>query len=334
MAQRISDILRIGIIRLCDVAPYLMAAELDLYRQAGLRVELAFELGWASIKHKIAYGELDAAQALAPLPLSIAAGFGVAPTPCRALTVTSRLGNALTLSRGIQERGVRTAEDFRRDARSPTRTRHYTLGIVSLDSSHHFLLRQWLRQTGLDPDHDVKIVVVPPGQALRNLRAQTLDGYCVGEPWNSLAVREGLGWCPALSHDLVPGHPEKVLLACESQLAARPEQFAALTQVLTQACMFCANPENIPQIARTLRRKSILGPAATGVEKTLRGEFDRGNGQGLQMEPVIDFGCEGRFTPDASDLDWIQRGATDAGWLALGEHELKSLAERVYAPLG
>ena len=38
-----------------------------------------------------------------------------------------------------------------------------------------------------------------------NLAAGTIDGYCAGEPWNTLAVREGAGWCPAWSAAQAPG---------------------------------------------------------------------------------------------------------------------------------
>ena len=46
----------------------------------------------------------------------------------------------------------------------------------------------------------------------RNLTAGHIDGYCVGEPWNSESILNGQGWCPATSAELATGHPEKVLL--------------------------------------------------------------------------------------------------------------------------
>lgn len=199
---------RIGMVRLTDAAPYIMAGELGYYKEAGLRVELTWELGWSSIKHKLAYRQIEAAHALAPMALSMASGYEVAATPCRVLMITSRMGNAITLSQYIRERGVSDAEEFRQEVRSSRARTRYTLGVVAMDSCHHILLRQWLKGLSLVPDKDVRIVVIPPGQALRNLRAQTLDGYCVGEPWNSMAVRENLGWVLALSHELSPRHME------------------------------------------------------------------------------------------------------------------------------
>jgi len=323
-------VLRIGLVRLLDAAPYVLAGELGYYEEAGLRVELSWELGWATIKHKVAYGALDAAHALAPLALSIGAGYGVAAAPCRALMVSSRLGNAITLSSGIRERGVTTADDFRAEVRSARGQRLYKLGVVALDSCHNFLMRQWLRDIRLDPDHDVKIVVIPPGQAVRNLRAGTLDGYCVGEPWNTVAVREGIGWCPATSEDLAPGHPEKVLLAPREKIEARPREFIALAEAVSRACRFCDDPENFSRLARQMRRTGVLSSSAQGAEKVLRGQFDRGDGAGAQPHAMISFARDGETAITAADVAWLLNGAKNAHWEGVDPEGLSAVAVDSY----
>lgn len=330
-AQRSADTdFRIGMVRLTDAVPYIMAGELGYYREAGLSVQLSWELGWSSIKHKIAYRQLDAAHALAPMALSITHGNEVAAVPCRSLLVSSRMGNGITLAQHIRERGVSNAEDFRQEVRSSRGRLRYTLGVPSMDSSHHILLRRWLRNLQLDPDKDVRIIVIPPGQALRNLRAHTLDGYCVGEPWNSIAVLDGLGWVMALSQDLSPGHVEKVLLAREDLCREKPEAVNALTDVLKQACRFCANPENAAIVARKLRRNVALGPAARGMERILRGSFDYGDGGKLRELPVIEFCTDGQHRISDADLHWLVDGCIDCGWLRAAPEEAKLLAQQVY----
>lgn len=305
--------IKIGLVRLADAAPFILAGELGYYEEAGLRVSLSWELGWASIKHKIAYGQLDAAHALAPLPLSLSLGLNIARTAAVALLVTSRLGNAITLSSSFRERGVSNTDEFRQEVRSSRGKRRYVFGVVSLESSHHILLRTWLRQTGIDPDKDVRIVVVPPGQAIRNLRARTLDGYCVGEPWNSLAVREQQGWCPALSHEIAPAHPEKVLLARMDRVEESPERFRALVEALQKASEYCASPDNAALIARKMRKATILGTAAQGMERILRGEFDRGDGTGEARLPIIRFCQKNDSSVSRSDMSWIAEGMQDCG---------------------
>ena len=56
---------RIGFIPLADCAPLLVAEALDLFRKQGVRVELSCEVGWATIREKLLYGQVDAAHAIA-----------------------------------------------------------------------------------------------------------------------------------------------------------------------------------------------------------------------------------------------------------------------------
>lgn len=321
--------LRIGLVRLTDATPYIIAGEMGYYAEAGLTVHLSWELGWASIKHKMAYGQLDAAHALATMPLTLSYGVGVAASPMVALMATSRLGNAITLSTRFRDRGVTNAEEFRQEVRSSRGKTKYTLGVVSEDSTHHILLRNWLKQCHLDPDKDVRIIVVPPGQALRNLRAHTLDGYCVGEPWNSFAVKEDLGWCPTLSEEMAPGHLEKVLMVRKDHVETAPDRYKRLTKVIQKACAYCANPENFTNVARKMRKASILGPVAQGMEATLRGEFDRGNGTHTDALPIIRFskGPEDEITK--ADMLWLLEGIRDCGIIAdevtIGSKALESI---------
>ncbi|WOO39919.1 CmpA/NrtA family ABC transporter substrate-binding protein [Rubellicoccus peritrichatus] len=323
--------LRIGMVRLTDAAPFIIAGEMGLFKEQGLEVRLSWELGWASIRHKIAYGELDAAHAIAPMALSISTGVDVAATPCRAIMVLNRLGDAITLSHELYERGVRSGDDFRQEIKSTRGKKRYTLGIVSHDSTHNILLRQWLKSLDLDPDNDVRLVIIPPGQALRNLRAKTLDGYCVGEPWNSLAVREGIGWCPVLSHDIEQDHVEKILLARENDYIEKQDQFDSLAKALRISCEYCADPENASVVAKKMRRTSYLGAASHGMEKCLLGEFDRGIGNGFKNEEVIRF-CSGEDTEfSISDKAWLINGAHDAGWLKTTKSEGHGLADRIFS---
>src|SRR4051812_19202994 len=52
--------LRLGFVPLNDSAPIIMAQELGLFAKYDLKVKLCREAGWATIRDKIVYGELDA----------------------------------------------------------------------------------------------------------------------------------------------------------------------------------------------------------------------------------------------------------------------------------
>jgi ABC-type nitrate/sulfonate/bicarbonate transport system substrate-binding protein len=85
------------------------------------------------------------------------------------------------------------------------------IGHVFGSSMHHYLLREWLACGGIDPDRDVKLCVIPPPQMTEHMRGGYLDLFCVGEPWNTAAAREGVGMTLLTTTDILPRHPEKVL---------------------------------------------------------------------------------------------------------------------------
>ncbi len=157
---------------------------------------------------------------------------------------------------------------------------------MSLFSSHHLLLRNWLRKAGINPDRHVRIIVVPPAQTFRNLAAGTIDGYCVGEPWNSLAVREGAGWCPAWSAALAPGHIEKVLMVTRRFADRFPDEHAGLVAALAAACAWCDEPHNRESLAELLAGARYLNLPVRVIAPTLLGRFDCGHGRN---EAVPDF---------------------------------------------
>ena len=88
-------------VALSDAAPFMVANELGLFARHGLRVELHREIGWATIREKIIYGELEAAHAPAPMLWSVQLGLGCAPCEVLTALVLNRNGNAITLSRAL-----------------------------------------------------------------------------------------------------------------------------------------------------------------------------------------------------------------------------------------
>lgn len=285
-ASRTGLPLRVGFLALTDAAPLVAAQELGFFGQQGLRVQLSREVGWATIREKIVHGELDAAQAPAPMLWSARLGLDCAPCPVLTALVLNLHGNAITLSTRLREIGVRDAATLRQEARSRRGERRLTLGVVYPFSSHALLLRQWLRAAEIDPDRDLRIVVVPPEQMFANLQAGTLDGYCAGEPWGSVAVQAGAGWCPAWSATLWPGHVEKVLMVRESFVLQRRPEHAALVAALVEACAWCDEPRHRPRLAQLLAGRAYLHQPARVLLPALTGRFDSGSGA---VEPVPDF---------------------------------------------
>lgn len=278
--------LRLGFLALTDAAPLVAAQEMGFFAHHGLNVELRREIGWATIREKIIYRELDAAPAPAPMLWSTHLGLGCPATNVLTALILNRHGNALTLSEALWAAGVRDGASLANLALSRRARQPLTFGIVFPFSSHHLLLRDWLRAAGLDPERDVRIVVVPPAQMFRNLSAGTLDGYCAGEPWNTLAVREGAGWCPTWSAAQQRGHPEKVLLVTQRFAEARASEHAALVRALGEAAAWCDEPHHREQLAELLADARYLNLPVRVVTPALVGRFDCGHGR---VESVPDF---------------------------------------------
>jgi ABC-type nitrate/sulfonate/bicarbonate transport system substrate-binding protein len=293
-----------------------MAVELGLFHKHRIEVRLSRELGWASIRDKVVYGELDAAHAVSPLPFVITAGPGAARCECLAALVLNLHGNGITLSDALWEAGVRDAAGLRMVVRRMHGQRMLTFGVVSRFSSHHFLLRTWLAAAGLQPDRDCRIVVVPPPQMVPNLRSGNLDGFCVGEPWNSVAVQSRVGWCAAVSAELAPGHPEKVLMT-RSDFALRcAGEHLALVAALREACAYCDQPDNHEHIARVLSRPEYVGVPPAVLLRGLTGEFDFGHGRLRTVPDFTVFSRDDANEPSADKagrvLQWLRAGAAPA----------------------
>jgi two-component system, oxyanion-binding sensor len=278
--------LRVGFLPLTDAAPLIVAQHRGLFAAHGLRVDLHREVGWATIRDKLVYGELEAVPAPAPMLWSTQLGRDCAPRDVLTALVLNLNGNALTLSRRLWEAGVRDAPTLRDFLQTRRERQPLTFGVVFAFSSHHLLLRGWLRGAGLNPDKDVRIVVVPPAQMFRNLAAGTIDGYCAGEPWGSLAVREGAGWCPTWSAAQSPGHVEKVLMVTRHFAETRAAEHAALVTALVEACAWCDEPQNREPLAELLANAKYLNLPARTITPALLGRFECGY---HRIEQVPDF---------------------------------------------
>lgn len=305
--------LRLGFVPLVDCAPLAVALELGFFAKYDLEVKLCRELGWATVRDKVIYGELDAAQAVSGLALAATCGWGSIATPCLTGIILTTNGNGITLSNLLYAQGVRDAKAFKSFLLSEAKTVP-TFGTVSPFSSHNFLLRRWLRSGGIDPDKDVRIVIVPPPQVCQNLKAGNLDGFCVGEPWNSLAVQSRLGWSVATSTDLSRGHPEKILMVRKDFTEKKPEQHLALLAALIESCKWCDQPENLGEIVSLLSRPEYLNLPEKVLLPSLSGRYDYGNGRRETIEEFFTFHRYNANDPSPRQVEWIATNVIDNGF--------------------
>jgi ABC-type nitrate/sulfonate/bicarbonate transport system substrate-binding protein len=299
------SVLRLGFVPLADCAPVLMAQELGLFRKHGLKVALHRELGWATIRDKVIHGELDAAHALAAMPVAASLGLGSIKCDCVTGLVLNLNGNAITLSNDLYLAGVRDGSGFKEQIIQGRHRKTFTFGIVSQFSSHNFLLRKWLSKAGVNPDRDVRIVVVPPPQMVANLKAGHLDGFCVGEPWNSVAVQSRVGWCVATSAELQPGHPEKVLMARKDFAENNNDEHIALIAALLEACAYCQKPENHDRVLDVLARPDAVNVPTAALRRGFDGNFDFGFDQVRTVSDFNVFHRDDSNEPSGEKAAWV-----------------------------
>ena len=322
--------LRLGFVPLTDCAPLVMAQELGLFRKFGLNVHLSRELGWATVRDKVVHGELDAAHALAAMPLAATLGLGSVACDCLTALVLNLHGNAITLSHKLWQRGVRDGNTLRAEIKRSRGEKTFAFGVVAPFSSHRHWLRHWLASHGIDPERDVRLVIVPPPQLAANLKAGNLDGFCCGEPWNSVAVRARAGWIVAASAELDPNHPEKVLMVRRDFAVKREGEHLALVAALLEACKFCRQPENAAEIATTLAQPEFVGVPADILQRSLNGECDFGTGVTRAVNDFFVFHRHDANEPSGEKAAWALQLVRASG-LCPAPAELNfSLSRRVF----
>jgi len=274
--------LELGFVPLTDCAPLVIAKEKGFFQKYGLEeVTLSREPSWKAISEGVASKRLDGAQMTAGMPLAMTLGMGgKTPIPTVTGLVLSRNGNAITFSKALYDAGVRTLADFKGAiAQTPDQIR--TLAVVHPSSMHNLMLRHWLASGGIDPDTDVSLTVIPPAQMVATLKAGSIDGYCVGEPWNSHAVQEGLGFVIATDFDIWAGHLEKVLGVREDWANQYPETHLALVKALLEACEYCDDRRNREELVELLSRPEYVGAKPAYLRPGLLDPYSRS----LDSEP-------------------------------------------------
>jgi nitrate/nitrite transport system substrate-binding protein len=269
----------VGHTALTDCAPLAVALEHGHFERFGLRVRLSCEPSWANIRDKLATGLLDAAHVLAPIPIASTLGVGPLQQPMVTALSLGLNGNTITVSTELAESmaeadalGVATVSGSARAlarvvaARRRAGAPPLRFACVFPVSMHAYHLRRWFASAGLRADRDVRLLVVPPVRMVPELEAGAIDGFCVGEPWGSLAVVRGSGTLLLATHELWNSAPEKVL-GVRLEFAERyPETHLALVCALLEAARWCDAPENRLELARLLSDGGFVRVPASVLE--------------------------------------------------------------------
>lgn len=326
--------IRAGFIPLVDASVLVAAAEFGFAAREGLALNLVKDVSWANVRDRLAFRQFDIAHMLSPMPVAAMLELGSNPSPTITPFSLGRGGNAITLSIRLYERMRNAAGlavqasalenakalalvlDTMREAGEPMPT----FGMTYPFSSHNYEFRYWLAAGGIDPDHDVKLVVVPPPMTSDALAAGEIDGFCVGAPWNMVASERGVGRIVATKQDIWPSAPEKVVGMRPDWAANHPETVSRLVVALDAAARWCDRPENHDGLAGTLAEARYLAAPVHIIRHVLAGEFSLdASGNRRVIENYFRFHQGHANYPDPDQALWVYSQMIRWGQVGHGE---------------
>ncbi|MDG5500078.1 CmpA/NrtA family ABC transporter substrate-binding protein [Marinobacter sp. BGYM27] len=326
--------LKLGFIKLTDMAPLAVAWEQGFFLDEGLFVELEAQANWKVLLDRVITGELDGAHMLAGQPLGATIGYGTQANIITAFSMDLN-GNGITVSNDvwsqmvphipknadgkprhpISAEALKPVVEAQRDA-----GQLFKMGMVFPVSTHNYELRYWLAAGGLNPGYyaphkgdssgtlkaDVQLSVTPPPQMPSTLEAGTIQGYCVGEPWNQQAVFKGIGVPVITDYEIWPNNPEKVFGVTEGWAEKNPNTHLHLLRALIRAAAWLDENDNANRAAavKMLSRPNYVGADEDVIANSMTGTFEYEKGD---VREVPDFNVFFRYFatyPYPSDAIW------------------------------
>ncbi len=326
------DELKFGFIKLTDCAPLVIAKEKGFFEEEGLFVDLEAQANWKILLDRVISGELDGAHMLAGQPIGATIGIGTQADVITPFSMDLN-GNGITVSNEIWEQmqanDPALAADtpphpIKADALKPIVEEYKTLGdplrmgMVFPVSTHNYELRYWLAASGIRPgyytagdttgttDADVLLSVTPPPQMPATLEQGTIQGYCVGEPWNQQAVFRKIGVPVVTNYEIWKNNPEKVFGITEEWAEENPNTAVAVTKALIRAGRWLdESPANRLEAVEILSRSEYVGADEEVIASSMTGTFEFERGDKRVMPDFNVFYRHHATYPFYSDAVWF-----------------------------
>jgi NitT/TauT family transport system ATP-binding protein len=311
--------LRIGFIPLIDAAATIVAADKGFAAEEGLAIELVREVSWSNVRDKLNLGLFDAAHLLAPVAIASSLGLGHIKVPLIAPVTLNLNGNAITVSPALHaeisaqldgdvsdplatSRALSKVCQARRDAgREPV-----TFGMTFPFSTHNYQLRFWMAAGGVDPDEDVRLVVLPPPYMVQSLASGQVDGFCVGAPWNAVAVDQAVGRILHFGPDILKRAVEKVLAVRETWANDNPDILTRLIRAHHRAALFIEDVANRDEVATLLAQPERVNAPVELIKSVLAGRLVMSPGGIARDEgDYMLFARQEADRPDPAQAAWL-----------------------------
>lgn len=355
--------LKLGFIKLTDMAPLAIAYEKGYFEDEGLYVTLEAQANWKVLLDRVIDGELDGAHMLSGQPLGATIGFGTKADVVTAFTMDLN-GNAITVSNEVWQAmkpqvpmaDGKPVHPIKADALKPVIEQYaaagkpFNLGMVFPVSTHNYELRYWLAAGGINPgyyapnkgdisgqiDAQALLSVTPPPQMPATLEAGTISGYSVGEPWNQAAVFKGIGVPVVADYAIRRNMSEKVFGVSRNWAQANPETHKRLIKALIRAGKWLDADDNAnrAEAVEILSRPEYVGADAKVIANSMTGTFEFEKGD---KREVPDFNVFFRYHatyPYYSDAIWYLTQMRRWGQIADAKPDdwYVQTAKRVFLP--
>jgi nitrate/nitrite transport system substrate-binding protein len=322
----------LGFIKLTDMVPLAIAKEKGFFEDEGLFVTLEPQANWKVLLDRVIDGQLDGAHMLAGQPIAATIGFGTKADIVTAFSMDLN-GNGTTVSNEVWSmmqphvpKGAdgKPLHPIKADSLKPVvdafkaSGKPFKMGMVFPVSTHNYELRYWLAAGGLHPGYysptdvtgqigaDVQLSVTPPPQMPATLEAGTINGYCVGEPWNQQAIVRGIGVPIITDYEIWKNNPEKVFGVTKTWADRNPNTHLAIVKALIRAAMWLdeGGSANRQEAARIISRSEYVGADYEVIANSMTGTFEYGKGD---KRSLPDFNVFFRYFatyPYYSDAIW------------------------------
>ena len=337
--------LHIGFIPLVDAAALIVAVDKGFTAAEGLDVTLVREVSWSNVRDKLNIGLFDAAHLLAPVAIASSLGLGHVKVPIAAPFNLGLNGNAITVSPALYTAIMAEIDGDRFDPmatatalarvvakRGKSGAEPLTFGMTFPFSTHNYQLRFWMAAGGVDPDEDVRLVVLPPPYMVDSLANGHVDAFCVGAPWNSVAVDLGVGHILHFVSDILVRAVEKVLAVRQDWSVKNAGVVASLVRAHMRAAEFIEQPQNRAEAARILSAPERIGVDAGVIQRTLDGRLKISpDGTMRESGRYLLVGREGAARPDPVQAAWLYAQMVRWGQTTASPEALK-VAMEVFRP--
>ena len=283
----------LGYIALTDAAPLIAAKERGIFAKYGMAdVQIVKQASWGAVRDNLvlggAAGGIDGAHILTPMPYLLHTGHEVQNGQKLPMAILARLninGQGISVSKALQPLGAGLDATPLRAAFAAHRASN-KVAMTFHGGTHDLWLRYWLAAAGINPDHDVENIVVPPPQMVANMKVGTMDALCVGEPWNDQIVHQGIGYSACVSGEIWNNHPEKSLGMRADWVNANPRAALALTAAVIEAQIWCDELANKEELAGMIAKRAWFNVPAADILPRSQGDIDYGDGRKLTNSPL------------------------------------------------